>query len=667
MTRILDGIDSPQDLKTLTLAELETLASELREEIIHTVAKTGGHLGPNLGSVEITLALHTVLNSPRDRIVWDIGHQAYPHKLLTGRRSQFHTLRQYGGIAGFLRRSESPHDHFGAGHASTSLSAALGMAVARDKQGENYAVVAVIGDGALTGGMAFEALNNAGQLGIDFVVLINDNDMSIAPNVGAISQYLNRLRMDPALRRAQEDLEDIVARIPAIGGPMLKAAGRVKDSLKHLVVPGTLFEELGFSYFGPLDGHNIPVLQQAIAGAVRRGGPVVLHAVTKKGRGYLPAEQAPDKMHGAKPFAVQVDGLRFSPKILAAEKVEGDPDDQGVDGERALRAVPAPKPPSYSEVVGETLVELARKDAAIVAITAAMPDGTGLMPFAEEFPERLYDVGIAEQHAVTFAAGLSTGGLRPVACIYSTFLQRGYDQVVHDVAVQRLPVTFLLDRAGLAGEDGPTHHGVFDIAYLRCVPELVIMSPKDEHELRDMIKTAVYYDGPIAVRYPKASGRGGEWRSPETLPIGKGELMRPGHDVVIVGLGPLVWAAMEAADVLSRKGISAAVINARFAKPLDVDLIGEWARRTSRVVTVEDAALAGGFGSAVLEFISDARLDDVRVRRLGVPDRFIEHGPIPLLHRLIGLDAEGIARSTEEFVRGVALPSKPRGIAQGVD
>lgn len=643
MTRILDRIDSPQDLHGLSLEELYILAQELREEIIHTVSQVGGHLGPNLGTVELTLALHSVLDSPRDRIVWDIGHQAYPHKLVTGRRDRFHTLRQYGGIAGFLRRDESPHDHFGAGHASTSLSAALGMAVARDRQGEKYAVVAVIGDGALTGGMAFEALNNAGQMGLDFVVVLNDNDMSISPNVGALSNYLTRLRMDPTLKRAREDLEWLMSKIPAIGGPMRKATERLKGSLRHLLVPGSFFQEMGFSYFGPFDGHDIAVLQKAIRDAVDRGGPVVLHVVTRKGKGYEPAEQAADKMHGARPFTVQLEGLEFTPRRLAAVPKKSD---------APVKAVPnqSPPPPSYSKVVGQVLVELARKDASIVAITAAMPDGTGLTEFAKEFPERFFDVGIAEQHAVTFAAGLTTAGMRPVACIYSTFLQRGYDQVIHDVAVQQLPVTFLIDRAGLVGEDGPTHHGVFDIAYLRCVPGMVIMSPKDEHELRDMVKTAIYYDGPVAVRYPRDSGRGGAMRAPETLPIGRGETLREGHDVTLVALGPLVGQALVAAERLSAKGISAAVVNARFAKPLDEELLDEWARRTGRLVTIEDGAKAGGFGSAVLEWAEDR--DDVWVKRLGIPDRFIEHGALPLLRREVGLDAESIADTVERWLRG---------------
>src|SRR5690606_37481435 len=440
-------------------------------------------LGPNLGVVELTLVLHTVLESPRDRIVWDVGHQAYVHKLVTGRRERFRTLRQEGGLSGFTRRSESPHDPFGAGHASTAVSAALGVGLARDALGETYAVVAVVGDGALTGGMAYEALNNAGTLGTDLVVVLNDNEMSIAPNVGAIARYLTRLRLAPTTRRAKEDVERLLAQIPAVGETMLRMGGRMKESLKHLLLPGTLFEELGFSYYGPLDGHDIATLQTTLRDAIAHGGPVLIHVVTQKGKGYRPAEENPAAYHGLGPFT----------PYWKAEKVE------------PAATVERPKPPSFSKVFASSLVALARRDPRVVAITAAMPDGTGLSAFQKAFPDRFFDVGIAEQHAVTMAAGMSTAGLRPVVAIYSTFLQRAYDQVIHDVCIQNLPVTFALDRAGLVGEDGPTHHGVFDVAFLRCIPNLTVMAPKDGPELQAMLATALQLEGPAAIRYPKGS------------------------------------------------------------------------------------------------------------------------------------------------------------------
>lgn len=620
MPRLLDRIDSPREIKQLHMQDLERLAAEIRDEIVKTVSQTGGHLGSSLGVVEMTLALHTVLDSPNDKIVWDVGHQAYPHKLLTGRRTQFSTLRQEGGISGFPRIVESEHDAFGVAHAGTSISAALGYAVARDRRGEEHAVVSVTGDGALTAGMAFEALNNTGDLGTDLVVILNDNEMSIAPNVGALSAYFTQLRMDKTVRRAREDLENLLRRIPAIGSTMVKSAERLKETLFNLMTPGAFFESLGFSYYGPIDGHNIGVMQRVIRDAIARGGPVLIHAVTEKGRGYEPAEQDPGKLHAMKP-------VKVAPKKSGA----------------AL--------PSYSQIVGETLVRMAQEDSRVLGITAAMPDGTGLELLAKARPNQFVDVGIAEQHAVTFAAGFACGGMKPVVAIYSTFLQRGYDQIVHDVCIQNLPVAFLMDRAGLVGDDGPTHNGTFDVAYLRTLPNMVVMAPKDENELRHMIKTAVDHEAPTAVRFPRGSGYGVPLDSQlESLPIGKAELLREGGDVLILALGSMVNPSVEAAARLSAKGIEATVVNARFAKPLDSPLFLELAARIGRVVTVEEHALMGGFGSAVLECFEEADLANVPVRRLGIPDKFIEHAKPEAQLAQCGLTSDGIADSVERFL-----------------
>lgn len=624
MPRLLDTIDSPQDIKGLRLDELERLATEIRETIVETVSQTGGHLGANLGVVELTLAIHSVLDSPNDKIVWDVGHQTYPHKLLTGRRERFHTLRQEGGISGFPRMVESEHDAFGVAHAGTSISAALGYALARDRRGESHAVVCVIGDGALTAGIAFEALNNAGDLGTDLVVILNDNEMSIAPNVGALSAYFTRLRMDKTLRKAREDIEGLLRRIPAIGGPMVKSVERVKESLFNMITPGAFFESLGFSYYGPMDGHNIGVMQRVLRDAIARKGPVLIHAVTQKGRGYKPAEEDPGKLHALRPAG------------------------SGKSGGVSL--------PSYSRIVGETLVRLAQEDRSVVGITAAMPEGTGLDLLAAAAPQQYIDVGIAEQHAVTLAGGLACGGLKPVVAIYSTFLQRAYDQIVHDICIQNLPVAFVIDRAGLVGDDGPTHNGTFDLAYLRTLPNMVVMAPKDENELRHMMKTAVSWDGPIAVRFPRGSGYGVPLDSQlNILPIGKAEVLKTGDDVVILALGSMVYPAVEAAQRLAQKGIAATVVNARFAKPLDAPLFLELAARIGRVVTVEEHALMGGFGSAVLETFTDAGLTNVKVKRLGIPDRFIEHAKPDVQLAWCGLTAEGIAEAAEALV-GVEQP-----------
>ncbi len=614
---LLERISDPRDLKTLTLPEIETVARELREMIFDVVVRqTGGHFASNLGSVELALALHYVFESPKDKIVWDVGHQAYPHKILTGRRDRFSTIRQEGGLSGFLQREESEHDQFGAGHASTSISAALGMAVAGNLRGERFHSVAVIGDGALTGGMAYEALNNAGSLQVPLIVVLNDNEMSIAPNVGALPKYLSRIRTDERYSQAKAEVERLLTRVPQ-GDLLLELGKRMKDGLKEVVYHTMIWEELGFTYIGPVDGHNVRDLISTFEQAKAIGGPVFVHAVTVKGKGYQPAENDPFKHHSA------------------SIKTPGAP----------------PSPPKYQDVFGNTLTELARSNDRIIAITAAMPDGTGLLPFAKEHPARFFDVGIAEQHAVTFAAGLATQGMRPVATIYSTFLQRAYDQVIHDVCIQNLPVVFAMDRAGLVGDDGRTHHGVFDFAYLRCLPNMVVMAPKDEDELRHMIATAIAHEsGPIALRYPRGSGVGismlGE---PHTLPIGRGELIKPGTDVSIVAIGSTVLPATRAAELLAEQGINAEVINARFVKPLDEDLILDSVRKTGVLLTVEEAVLAGGFGSAVLELLSREDVE-IPTARLGLADRFYDHASQNTLRRQAGIDAESIAERARSLV-----------------
>ncbi|WP_038040044.1 1-deoxy-D-xylulose-5-phosphate synthase [Thermorudis peleae] len=614
----LEQINSPQDLKRLTIPQLEVLAQEIRQTIIETViGKTGGHFAPNLGTVELTLALHYVFDSPRDKIVWDVGHQAYPHKLVTGRRDRFHTIRQEGGLSGFLQREESEHDIFGAGHASTSISAALGIAVAGQLKGERFHTVAVIGDGALTGGMAYEALNNAGSLQVPLIVVLNDNEMSIAPNVGGLAKYLSRIRANTRYRQAKAEIERLLRRLPQ-GDLLLNLSYRFLDGLKEAVYHTMIWEELGFTYIGPIDGHNLRELIETFQLVKQIDGPVFVHTLTVKGKGYQPAEDDPFKHHSA------------------AVKVPGAP----------------PTPPRYQDVFGETLTQLAYHDPRIVAITAAMPDGTGLLPFAKAHPERFFDVGIAEQHAVTFAAGLATQGMRPVAAIYSTFLQRAYDQVIHDVCIQRLPVVFALDRAGLVGEDGRTHHGVFDFAYLRCLPNMVVMAPKDEDELRHMLKTAIDYEaGPIALRYPRGSGVGVPLLGdPHSLPIGRGELLREGRDVTLLAIGSTVLPAERAADILAEEGIEATVINARFVKPLDRTLILDAIRETGLLVTIEEAQAAGGFGSAVLELLANEGTQ-IPVRVLGLADRFYDHASQSSLRKQAGIDAESIARQARALVR----------------
>ncbi len=625
---LLDQIDSPADLKRLPQSELPRLAEEIRQRLIEVCSVNGGHIGANLGVVELTLALHYCFDSPRDRIVWDVSHQAYVHKLLTGRRDRFPTLRQEGGLSGFARRDESPHDPFGAGHAGTSVSAALGMAAARDLKGEGHKTIAVIGDGAMTAGLAFEAMNHAGGLKRDLIVVLNDNEFSIAPNVGALSAYLSRHLAGDTYQALRGFVERLLGRLPAVGEPMLRAAKSMEEGLKQLVIPGMLFEELGFAYIGPIKGHDLDALIEAFGRAAKLSRPVLVHCATQKGRGYRFAEADPAKWHGLGPYHVET----------------GQPRSNGTGA-----AAPAP---TYTEVFGKTLVELAERDERIVAITAAMPSGTGLTEFARRFPDRFFDVGIAEQHAVTFGAALAAEGLRPVAAIYSTFLQRAYDQLVHDVALQRLPLCLALDRAGLVGEDGPTHHGVFDLGYLRPIPGMVVMAPKDEAELRRMLATALALDAPAAIRYPRGRGLGvplaGE---PLPLAVGRAETLREGADVALLALGACVAPAVEAAARLAAEGIDATVVNLRFAKPLDAATILAAAAATGRVVTVEEGQLAGGVGSAVAELLADQRLAGVPVLRLGIPDRFIPHGPRGRLLAALDLDAEGIARQTAAFVR----------------
>lgn len=621
---ILETINSPADVKALSLDELKQLAEEIRQFLISVISKTGGHLAPNLGVVELSLALHRVFSTPEDKIVFDVGHQSYIHKIVTGRREQFPTLRQYGGLSGFPKRSESEHDAFGTGHSSTSISAALGMAVARDLQGKDYNVVAVIGDGSMTGGMAFEALNNAGTLHKKMIVVLNDNEMSISKNVGAMSEYLYQLRTGETYNKIKHDIEGWLKNME-FGTDVLKAIRRLKGSVKYLMVPTSIFEELGFTYLGPVDGHDLQGLTEVLQAAKKIDGPVLVHVLTKKGKGYKPAEESPNKFHGTGPFEIATGKKIANPNA----------------------------PITYTEVFGKTLTELANEDKEIIGITAAMPDGTGMSTFAKAHPERFFDVGIAEQHAVTSAAGAAAAGMKPVAAIYSTFLQRAYDSVLHDICMQKLHVTLCLDRAGLVGDDGYTHHGVFDYAYLRSMPEMTIMAPKDENELRHMLKTAVDYDGPVSVRYPRGSGVGVEISEPmHSLPIGKAEVLREGKNVCLWAIGSMVQSALQAADKLAEQGISAGVVNMRFAKPLDEELLLEHATQYGKIVTLEEGVLQGGVGSAVLEKLNAAKmLQKCQVLTLGIPDEFVLHGDKKLLFKDLGLDVETIADKIAALVK----------------
>ncbi len=629
---ILKTIHSPADLKRLKPAQFPKLCQELREQIIDAVSSVGGHLASNLGVVELTVALHYLLNTPQDKIVWDTSNQAYAHKLLTGRREQFHTLRQYGGLSGFCKREESIYDTFNAGHAGTGVSAAYGMVEARDQQRLKHKVVCVVGDGAMTAGMTLEGLHHAGGLGKDFIVILNDNQMSISKNVGAISSYLNRTFTGEFYTKMREETGQLLRKIPHIGYDVEKLARRAEELAKGAILPGLLFEELGFRYAGPIDGHNFEHLLPTLENVLKMRGPVLLHVITKKGLGYEPAEKNPVWFHACPPFVRET----------------------GAPAKKASR-------PSYTQIAIDSLIRLARQDRRVVAITAAMCEGTGLNAFEKEFPDRIYDVGIAEQHAVTFAAGLAAQGMRPVVAMYATFLQRAYDQVVHDVATQNLPVTFCIDRGGLVAEDGTTHHGAFDYAYLRHMPNMIVMAPKDENELQHMLKTCLHYDGPASVRYPRGVTLGVPMDDePKTLPIGKSELLRDGTDVLVIAIGVSVWPAVKAAEQLSQEGLSTAVINARFAKPLDQELIVSMAQRVRYVVTVEEGCKMGGFGSAVLEALSDAGVAGVRTKVLGLPDWYIEQGPQDLLRERYGLTTDGIYRSIKELVS-----QNPVGLHEG--
>lgn len=623
--QLLQKINSPADLKMLTLEEIKLLAGEIRQLIIDVVSKNGGHLAPNLGVVELTLALHKVFTTPKDKIIWDVGHQSYIHKILTGRKEIFPTLRQYHGMSGFPKRKESEHDAFGTGHSSTSISAALGMAVARDLKGEDNNVIAVIGDGSMTGGMAFEALNNAGDLHKKMIVILNDNEMSISKNVGAMSQYLCDLRTGETYNKIKRDVEGWLKGLD-FGSDVLSAIERLKGSVKYLMVPSSVFEELGFKYLGPIDGHDLNKLLEVLEAAKHVNGPVLVHVITKKGKGYEPAETSPNKFHGTGPF-----------EIATGKKIS-DPD----------------APIAYTEMFGKTLTELAAENEKIVAITAAMPDGTGLNKFAEQYPQRFFDVGIAEQHAVTAAAGMAAEGLKPVVAVYSTFLQRAYDSVLHDICMQNLPVTLCLDRAGIVGDDGYTHHGVFDYAYLRSMPQMTIMAPKDENELRHMLNTALSFDGPITIRYPRGSGVGVDCSEAlQQLPIGKGEVLREGEGVCLLAIGSMVAVALQAADVLAEQGIKAGVINLRFAKPLDEELLVQAAKKYSKLVTLEEGVVAGGVGSAVLELLNNkGLLQTTQVLNLGIPDEFVPHGDKKYLFRDIGLDLDSITAKITALVKG---------------
>ena len=617
--RILDGINDPADIRRRSLPELLALVEEIRREIVETVAVCGGHLASSLGAVELTLALHYVFNTPKDKIVWDVGHQAYAHKIITGRRDRFCTLRRQGGISGFPKREESIYDVFNVGHSGTSISAATGMAEARSLQKQSHKVIAVIGDGSMTSGLAFEGLNWAGYRKEDLIIILNDNEMSISPNVGALSAYMNGMMTGETARKVRTEIKSFLKSTPVIGEQMLRFVRQVEESLKGFLLPGALFEDLGFTYVGPIDGHRLNYLIRTLENVRELQGPVLLHVLTKKGRGYRFAELEPQRFHGTPPFCIETG------KVLS-------------DGDGA--------PPTYTRVFGETMVELARTNPKIVAITAAMCDGTGLDLFARTFPERFYDVGIAEQHGVTFAAGLAAEGMVPVVAIYSTFMQRAYDQILHDVCLQKLPVILALDRGGFVGDDGATHQGLFDLSYLRSIPNLTVMAPKDEAELMRMLQTAVEFNGPIAVRYPRGAGFGVPLTGPpDALEIGKGEIVREGKDLAIIAIGNTVHPAMEAAEALAGEGIQVRVVNARFVKPLDRDLILETAKNFRNIITVEENVLMGGFGSAVMECLSDAGIYQARLVRLGVADEFVEHATQQELRRRFGLDKDGIMES----------------------
>ena len=631
MFKILNSINSPQDLRILSREERELLSREMREFIVDTVSKTGGHLAPSLGAVEIAVALHYCLNTPYDKIVWDVGHQAYAHKVLTGRRERFKTIRQFGGLSGFPNAFESEYDTFTVGHGSTSISAALGLAKARDITGESYKVVAVIGDGSLGGGMALEALNDAGHSKTNILIILNDNEMSIAPSVGAFSKYLNKILVNPTYNKIHKDMEGLIKRVPWYGFSVYRAAKKLEESMKGMLIPGMLFEELGLRYIGPIDGNNLEGMIKTIDGALRLEGPILIHALTKKGKGYHHAEKHPEKFHGTAPFDIET-------------------------GE--LKAPGASSAKSFTETFSESLVEIAGNNPKVAAVTAAMPEGTGLDAFQKEYPGRFFNVGMAEQHAVTFAAGLAKGGVVPVVAIYSTFMQRSYDQIIHDACLQNLHVVFCLDRAGIVGEDGATHHGIFDIAFMRHMPNMTLLAPKDQAELKGMLEYAVNRcEGPVALRYPR-----GKIVAPPVLetdtPIvrGKAEVMSKEGELAILAVGSMVWPACAAAGLLFSEGIKTSLVNVRFIKPFDEDLLRSLAARTKKFVTIEEGVLEGGFGSAVLEFFEREKMSDISVKRLGFPAKFVEHGRKEDLFKAYGLDAQGIASEIKKmFSKGKAV------------
>jgi 1-deoxy-D-xylulose-5-phosphate synthase len=622
---LIEKITSPEDLKKLDRKELPDLASEIREIIVDVVSQSGGHLASSLGAVELAIAIHYVFDTPRDKVVWDVGHQAYAHKLLTGRRELFGTLRRHEGISGFTRYSESPYDAFSTGHSSTSISASLGISCGKDLKKEDAKVIAVIGDGSMTAGIAYEGLNQAGYTHKDknLIVILNDNEMSISRNVGALSSFLSRTFSAKKLQDLRRELGEFLKSLPKVGDDLYQLAKRSEESLKTFVTPGMLFEAFNFDYFGPIDGHNLNHLIDILNNIKRLNEPVLLHVSTKKGKGYAPAEENPVYFHGCGCFEVHTGNC--------------------LDVKNPT--------PSYTEVFGDTMIELARKDERIIAVTAAMPEGTGLSKFSEEFPERFFDVGIAEQHGVTFAAGLATEGLRPVVAIYSTFLQRAYDQVLHDVCLESLPVVFALDRGGIVGEDGPTHHGLFDLSYLRCLPNMVVMAPKDENEFRHMLYTAINHDGPIAIRYPRGTAIGVEMKNNlKSMPLGKAEILADGSDILILAVGRPVSEALLAHPLLLEHGISATIANCRFIKPLDTEFICEFAESIPRIITVEENVLHGGFGSAVLEALSDGGVSNYCLQRLGIDNTFVEHGASQLLRSKFGIDSTAIVETAKRMM-----------------
>ena len=620
----LERIKSPSDLKLLNYEELKRLACEVREELIYRVSKNGGHLASNLGVVELSIAIHYVFNSPSDKIIWDVGHQSYTHKLLTGRYDRFSTLRRFKGISGFPRRQESEHDPFGTGHSSTSISAAVGIIEGRDKNKDKFKVVAVIGDGAMTAGLAFEGLNNAGELKKDLIVILNDNEMSISHNVGAISSYLNRILIGERFQKFKKDTKAFLEGIPKLGDKAAKIAQKTEEVLKGFFLPGIIFEELGFNYVGPIDGHNLELLIETLKRVSNSTTPILLHVITKKGKGYEFSESNPSLFHGVGPFKIETGTFPSDSRM------------------------------TYSEVFGDSIVELAKADDRIIAITAAMKEGTGLSYFAKKYPERFYDVGIAEAHAVTFAAGLATQGFKPVVAIYSTFLQRAYDEIIHDVCLQNLHVIFILDRAGIVGDDGPTHNGMFDLSYLRHIPNIVVMAPKDGKELQYMLKLALKHKGPVAIRFPRGRipyNSDNAFISYE-FGIGEAEILKDGKDVALISIGSMVYPSLKAAQRLEGEGISTMVINSRFVKPLDSNLIINVANKIPIIVTVEENVLLGGFGSAVLELINDAGLGNIRVKRIGIPDEFVEQGDREQLLSFYGIDEDGIYNTVINLVKG---------------